>query len=383
MKYLHLVWAGLWRKPGRTVLTLLSVINAFALYAVLSGFLSMMDGAIEETRADVLIVQSRVSQIEPLPISQLQQIRGVPGVTAVTPMIIFHGTFRTQQQRVQAFGVDPDGFVAANPGAKIPPELIAALKRTRNGVLMPRNMAAAYGLKVGDTMPLRSMFWVNREDGTQTWPLKVVGVYDPEGADPIFSTASVVNFAYVDEGRTRQNNTTSIYLLRIADPDQAAMVGQAIDRLFANSPHETKTLSERQLAQDSMKQIGDLGFVVRGVVGAMFFALLFSVGSVMMQSMRERTPELAVLKTLGFTDTGVLALIMAEALTLCLAGAATGLGLATLLLPLAKSMLPIHIPVAALMLAGAGMAVGLALISGLPPAIRAMRLQVVDALAGR
>src|SRR6202030_228179 len=143
-------------------------------------------------------------------------------------------------------------------------------------------------------------------------------------------------YDYVDQGRTQSNGTASIYLVRLTDPSQASPVANRIDALFANSPDETKTESERQLVADSIKQIGDIGFVVRAIVGAVFFALLFSVGAVMMQSVRERTPELAVLKTLGFSDQGVLALILAETLILCLISAAIGLGVANLLFPLAR-----------------------------------------------
>src|SRR6185437_8720701 len=170
-----------------------------------------------------------------------------------------------------------------------------------------------------------------------------------------------------------------IYLVRLVDPTQAGAVAQRIDAQFANSPNETKTESERQLAADSVKQIGDIGFVVRAIVGAVFFALLFSVGAVMMQSVRERTPELAVLKTLGFTDSGLMSLVLAESLTFCLVSAAIGLGLAALLFPVARRLIGFNVQAGPLMLAGFGLAVLLALVSGLPPAVRAMRLQVVDA----
>ena len=169
----------------------------------------------------------------------------------------------------------------------------------------------------------------------------------------------------------------------MVDPRAAGAVGVAIDRQFANSAHETKTASERQLAADSVKQIGDIGLMVRAIMGAVFFALLFSVGAVMMQAVRERTPELAVLKTLGFTDGGVLWLILAEALVFCVFSAAIGLLLAALLFPAIKRYAGFDIHVGPVLLLGLAVAAGMAVVTGLPPALRGMRLQIVNALAGR
>jgi putative ABC transport system permease protein len=382
VKFLHLVWVGVWRKPGRALLTLASVINAFLLFGLLQGFVSGMNGAVADTHADVLVTASRVSQLEPLPISQLPTIRATPGVRAATPVIIFHGAFRTQAAvNVRGFAVDPVSFDATIPDETIPAADVAALEHTRNGVVLPARLAALFRLKVGDAMPLKSLLWVNR-DG-QAWPQQVVGVYQSNAHDTLFGAALLANFDYVDQGRTQSNGTASLYMVRVADPSAASQVASRIDAQFANSPNETKTESERQLAADSIKQIGDIGFVVSAITGAVFFALLFSVGAMMMQSVRERTPELAVLKTLGFTDSAVLTLIVAESLVMCLFAAAIGLGLAAMLFPLIRVGIGFNVHAAPVLLVGLLLAVGLALVSGLPPAIRGMRLSIVDALAGR
>ena len=384
MKYLHLVWAGIWRKPGRAVLTLLSIITAFLLFGVLQGFMSGLNSTVANSHADVMMVQNRVSQLEPLPMSMLAQIKSVPGVTAVTPLIVFHGAFRTTQPiNMRAFAVDPDAFAAAVSDEHIPPAMVEAWKHSRTGVILPAVVAAQYNLKVGDRMAFRSGFWTNR-DGTTNWPLDVVGIYKSNPKDVLFGAAVLANYDYVDQGRAQSNGTTNVFILRIADPLRAGAVAADIDHRFANSANETKTVSEQQLLADSIKQLGDIGFIVNSVVGAVFFALLFSVGAVMMQSMRERTPELAVLKTLGFTDGAILWLILAESLLLCLTAAAIGVGLASLLFPAIKaSGLAIQVRPDSLMLQGLVIAAGLAVVSGLPPAIRGMRLQIVDALAGR
>jgi putative ABC transport system permease protein len=382
MKFLHLVWAGIWRRPGRATLTLLSIVNAFLLYGLLQGFVSGIGTTVADTHADVLVTASKISQLEPLPMSELGQIRATPGVKSAAPIIIFHGGFRTAQPvNFRGFAVDPDSFAVSNPDEVIPPADIAALKRTRTGVILPANIAAFFNLKVGERMPVKSMLWSNKAGGA--WPLDVVGIYKSNPKDLFFGSSILTNYDYVDQARTQGAGTASVYLVRVVDPSQAGAVAQRIDAQFANSPNETKTESERQLAADSIKQIGDIGFVVRAIVGAVFFALLFSVGAVMMQQVRERTPELAVLKTLGFTDRAVLGLILAEALVFCLVSAGIGLGVSSLLYPLVKGLTGFNIHAGPVLLLGLVLAVALALISGLPPAVRGMRLSIVDALAGR
>jgi putative ABC transport system permease protein len=380
MKYLPLIWAGIWRKPGRAILTLLSVVNAFLLFGVLQGFSSGLNHAVAETHADVLLSLSRIST-EPLPVAQLAQIKQVQGVRAAMPMVPIISTYRTPTQIVPADAVDATQILAVDPGLTIPQSMIDALERDRTGAIVSRLLADRFGWKVGDRVPLHALNVTNR-DGSPTWPVDIVGVFSSSGGT-LFKNAMLINFDYVDQGRTSNGGTAPVFVIRINDPNQANEVAAAIDHQFANSAHETKTATVRQIAQNNLKQIGDIGLVINAIVAAVFFALLFSVGALMMQSVRERTPELAVLKTLGFTDRGLMGLILAESLTFCLVSAAIGLGIAALLFPVARQMIGFNVQAGPLMLAGFALAIVLALVSGLPPAIRAMRLQVVDALAGR
>ncbi|HEV8634473.1 MAG TPA: FtsX-like permease family protein [Chloroflexota bacterium] len=382
MKFLHLVWAGIWRKRVRAVLTFLSVVNAFILFGILQGFASGLETTIAETHADSLLTASKISQLEPLPMAAMAQIASAPGVRAVAPVTIFHSNYRTQTQFVRAFAVEPERLAAADPALTVTKAQVAALREKRTGALAPSTVAAQYGWKVGQRITLKSLFWTNR-DGTGNWPVDIVGVFPTNKDDLFFGSAILVNQAYLDEGRTTAKGTTSVYLVRVNDPKSAGSVAIAIDRLFANSAHETKTASERQIAQDSVKAIGDVGLVVRLIVGAVFFALLFSVGAVMMQSVRERTPELAVLKTIGFTDQGLLSLVLAESLIFCLIAAVIGLGLASAAAPLSRRLVGFELARGSIMSIGLAFAVLLALATGLPPAVRAMRLRIVDALAGR
>jgi len=378
VKFLPLVWAGIWRKRGRAILTLLSIVNAFLIFGLLQGLASGIDNVAKESSAAVLMTTSKVSLIEPLPMGHAAQIRNVPGVTAVTPMVIFTGTYRTPTQYVPAIAVNVDEYLAVYPKVKASAAARQAMRETRNGALVNEGIAKSYGWKVGDTVPIKSVLWVNR-DGSTTWPLKIVGIL-PKGAS---GPGVMVNYDYVDEGRSQAKGTTSFFMLKTVDPKRATQIGAAVDRLFANSPNETRTITARQMAQSQFKQIGDIALVINAIVGAIFFALLFSVGAVMAQSMRERIPELAVLKTLGFTDGGVLGLLLAETLVFCLFCAGIGLGLAEAAFPLVKQSIGFEAAAGPILFAGLGFAVALALISGLPPAVRAMRLQIVDALAGR
>lgn len=382
MKFLPLVWAGIWRKPGRAVLTLLSVVNAFLLFGLLQGFVGGLDSSVAKSHADVLLTANRISQVEPLPMSALAQIKGLPGVSAVSPVVIFHSTYRLPNQFVRGFAVDPDQLAAVDRQLTVTKAQIQALKATRSGVLVASTVAKQFGWKVGDRVPLRSIMWTNH-DGTPNWPMDIVGIYPTNADDLFFGSALLANYDYADQGRTTDNGTSSVFVVRVADPNHANQVAMAIDRLFANSAHETKTASEKQLAQDSIKQIGDVGLVVRTITGAVLFALLFSVGAVMTQSAHERGPELAVLKTLGFTDGAILRLILAESLSFCLVFAAVGLGLAAALFPLVQRFVGFDVHSGPVMALGLVIAAALALATGLPPALRGMRLQVVDALAGR
>lgn len=381
MKFIHLIWAGVWRKRGRTLLTLLSIINAFLLLGLLQGFAGGVAHAVSDTRADILVTYSRISQNEPLPIALAPRILAVDGVDALTPALVFQGTYANVRRPVRAFAVEPEQFLRIYPKMGVTAQQVAALSQTRSGALISIQMAKTYGWKTGDRVPLKSSMWPNR-DGTRIWPVEIVGVYTPIGAGA-GGNPMLLNFDYIDQGRTVANGTTSFLFMRITDPNLAGPIASKIDRLFANSPYETKTVTESQLSQDALRQIGDVQFVINAVVGAVLFALLLSVGAVISQSMRERIPEIAVLKTLGFDDGMVLRILLAETFTICMIGSLIGLGLSTLLFPLVEKTVGLQLQVSAVMIWGLLIAAVLALLAGLPPALRAQRLQIVDALAGR
>jgi putative ABC transport system permease protein len=242
-----------------------------------------------------------------------------------------------------------------------------------------------FGWKVGDKVPLHSTIWTQKSGGSLDWTFDIVGSFSVKDPTQASAQASSLLFHYelFDEARSFDKGQVGWFEERVGDPSKAAEISSRIDALFANSPNETKTQPANDFTMAFIKQFGDIGFVLRAILGAVFFTLLFLTGNTMMQSVRERIPELAVLKTLGFGDGKVLGLVLAEALMLCLIAAVIGLGLSYATLPIIKQGLQgVELSPKAL-LPGLGAAILLALIVGMPPALRAMRLNIVDALADK
>jgi putative ABC transport system permease protein len=230
-------------------------------------------------------------------------------------------------------------------------------------------------------VPLHSVIWT-QANGSSDWEFDIVGIYDAP-RDPNQAASFFFNYSYFDEARSFGKGTVGWYIVKVKDARQAMQVAAAIDKRFANSPDETKTQTEKEFAQSFIKQQGDISFIVTSILGAVFFTLLFLTGNTMMQSVRERVPELAVLKTLGFTDFAVLMLILAEALVLCLVAALIGLAIAAGIFPALESVIGEARLPADVFTLGIAVAVLLALCTGLPPAWRTTRLNIIDALAGR
>jgi putative ABC transport system permease protein len=384
MKYFPLIWASLWRKKTRTIFTLLSVVVAFLLY----GVLQTVDRAFEDpstgvTGADKLITTNKFSLTLLLPFSFEQQIRSVPGVAAVTWITWFGAYYQESKNFVFALPIDTDTYFNLHKDEFIvPADQMTAFRNDRAGAIVNVALMKKFGWKMGDKLPLHSTIWTQKADGSLNWTFDIVGTFDAKDATQANQQSSSVLFHYelFDEGRSFGKGQVGWFEERIDDPAQAAAIAAKIDALFANSPNETKTQPAKDFAIAFIKQLGDVGFVLRAILGAVFFTLLFLTGNTMMQSVRERVPELAVLKTLGFTDGKVLGLVIGEALVLCLLAAVVGLALSYAVLPIVQLGLQ-GVPLShGAQPVGLAVAVLLALIVGLPPAVRAMRLNVVDAL---
>jgi putative ABC transport system permease protein len=384
MKFLPLVWAGLWRKRVRTVLAMLSVAIAFMLYGTLDGVTAGFDHAVDRlTDATQLRTTSRVNVLTGLPFAHRARIESVPGVREVGVSTLFAGYYRELANDVSSAAIDIER-VHTMLNVEIDPEHVEAMRRTRTGAIIGPELVDRYGWKIGDRVTLTSRAWT-QANGSNDWAFDIVGVYSiPEGTFPADGNFWI-NYDYFDEARAHAKGTVHMYTILVADAAQTAEVSRTIDALFANSANETLTQTMRDFIRAQLDRIGDIDFIVNSMIGAVLFALLFVTGNTMMQSIRERVPELAVLKTYGYSDAAVTALVLAEAGVLCLTAAAAGLALAAGLFPTiydAMGVAPLPLE-ASTLLWGAGLAVAFALVSAAPPVWRLRRLKLVDALAGR
>jgi putative ABC transport system permease protein len=382
MKFLPLIWSGIWRKPGRTILIVLQVSVAFALFGVLQGMKTGVEEAIARTRADLLMVFPNVFGEPPLPVAYRDRILATPDVKAVTYADGILGTYQKPDQPVFVLGIEAsnDLWLTLIPEIfKVEQRDMEALRKTRTGVLISEEIAKQYGWKIGDRIPLTSA--TLQRDGSGNWVFDVVGIFLAH--EPGAGGYIVCDYKYLDDSRVANKGTVRNFYVVATDPRRAQATAEAIDRSFANSPSETNTNSLRENAQQGMQRIGDLNFLIRSIVSAVFAALLFSTGTLLMQSIRERTAELALLKTLGFTGRGLVFLIFAETALVCVTGALIGLALATMAFPYTAKWIPgLRMP-SIVITTGVVASALVALISAALPARRAARLRVVDALADR
>jgi len=385
MKYLPLVWATLWRRKTRTLFTLLSIVVAFLLF----GMLETVDYAFSHpdsvaTGADQLITVNKYSVTLSLPFADVKEVRAVPGVADVTWITWFGAYYQESKNFIFALPIDTDSYFHVHgKDLRVSDADMTAFRNTRTGMLVDVALMKKFGWKVGDKIPLHSTIWTQKSSGSLDWTFDIVGTFDAADPSQAAQMASNLFFHYelFDEGRAFGKGEIGWLEERITDPAKSVELSNKIDALFANSSNETKTQPAKEFTMTFIKQYGDIGFVLRAVLGAVFFTLLFLTGNTMMQSVRERIPELAVLKTLGFSDSKVLGLVIAESLLLCVLAASVGLALSYATLPIIEQGLPgVGLSTRAL-IPGIGVAVVLALLVGAPPAVRAMRLNIVDALA--
>jgi putative ABC transport system permease protein len=381
VKFLPLLWAGLWRKPTRTTLTLLSIVVAFVLFGILAGIDAGFAHALEASRLDRLFTDPRFGA--PMNISYAEQIARVPGVAVVAPRRGLYGYYRDPKDGMGVIGID-ERFFLLRPEITITPAQLATLRKTRTGAVIGVYLQNKYGWKVGDRIPLQTQ--TPQVNGSKTWTFDIVGIVDDlnyPGQNGWFLT----NYAYVDEASASGKGTIDRFLVRIKDPDRGAQIGRQIDRLFVNSAAPTRTSSEKSRSQSGLQFIGDVSLFSRAVVGAVFFMLLFVTGNTMLQSIRERVPEFAALKTLGFTDNAVLWLVIAESVLLCLMAALVGLVLARVAIPLTRPAIEDYVNLLQIgwadTLRGFALALVVALISSLYPAWQVRRLSIVTALSRR
>jgi putative ABC transport system permease protein len=386
VKHLGLVWAMLWRSRARTVLTLLSLVTAFLLLGLIQAANALFSGGNLNLSAPILITQARVSFTSPLPMRLLPRIEAVPGVESVSHSQFFGGIYREPQNFFPQFAVNPERWLRTFPECRLPAAHAEAWLASRTGVIAGRQLVDRFGWKVGDTIPLLSQIWPQK-DGSRAWQFQLAGVFDDATPGSCVRQGNMyLRYDYFDEARQFGRGAAGLFVVRIADPEQAGPIGQRIDAMFENSPDETKTQTEKDFSLNFLRQVGNLKLILYSILGAVFFAILMLTGNTMSQAVSDRIPELAVLKTIGFTDGRVLGLVLAESLFLCVLGGLAGMLLSVGAMAVLEK-LPLNFPPMnanlEVWLFAAAAAVLLSLAVGLWPALRAWRLSIVDALAGR
>jgi len=381
MKYLPLIWAGLWRKPTRALLTFLSIAIAFLLFGLLNGITFGFESVITamgDNRVRVVADNRR----DALPIAYQPQIKQIPNVRSVTLIGGWGLYYQDRKNPIRNAALGGDVRFNESGEVQIPLDQVNEFKRTRTGAVVGRKLANQYGWKVGDQIALLS--YGPKADGTNNWTFDITGIFET-GEKSDLADQLWFHFDYMDEARARGRGTTGSMVVRTTDAKHNAQVSAAIDALFANSEFPTATQSDREWQRAGIKQTLDINLMVNTMVGASLFTLLLLTGNSMMQSVRQRIPEFAVMKTMGYTDTNVLLLVVAEALVLCVTGALVGLAAAKALFPLFAKAVSLEGITMPLLVIGIGvlMATATALASATLPALRARRLSVVDALARR
>ena len=383
MNKLGLLWANLFRRRMRTLLTLLSLLVAMLLFILLRTIsLAFTDGGgFSQAGVDRLVVAAKYSIIDSLPLSALQQIQAVEGVDAVTHAEWFGGVYQDGADFFPKFPVDPEAYFDMHPEYRIDPEHLQAFINTRTGAVAPQAIAEKYSWRIGDKIPIQGDIWGKR-DGSQNWEFDLVGLYT--SAEDRAPGVLLLHYDYFDEAREYDRGSTGWFIVRLTDSGQAAEVASRIDQMFANSADPTRTSTEAEQQRQFMQQIGDIELMMNGILGAVFFTILLLTGNTMAQSLRERVPELAVLKTLGFSDAAVSALVLGEAVLLCLLGGVLGTALALLAAavigPGIEQAIGVFEVRAATVASALGLAAALGLVVGTFPAVRAKRLSIVAAM---
>jgi putative ABC transport system permease protein len=376
MKYLALVFANLRRKKVRTALTVGSFAAALFLFGLLIAVRGAFNQGVEVAGADRLIVLNRVSLIQPLPIAYRDQILQVPGVKAVTFATWFGGIYQDERNFFPQFVIDPGTWRAMYPEFRIPDAEWDAFMKDRQGCVVGQATAKRFGWKIGDRIPIQGTYVPG------TWEFNLCGIYTGTRPDDDTTQFWLRRDYFEEKAPAYWKGLVGWYVVKVANPDDAVRVVAAIDDRFANSPWETKTETEKAFAAAFVKQIGNIEFLILTVGSVVFFTLLLVTGNTMAIAVRERTGELAVLKTVGYSDVLVLWLVLGESVLLAVVGGAIGVLVAKVAAPHLQSVLSgmrVYLPPASLAF-GLLLALAVGMLAGALPALSAMRLKVVDAL---
>jgi putative ABC transport system permease protein len=381
MKFVALILSNFKRHKTRTILTMLSILVAFILFGYLAAIRQAFQMGVSVAGADRLVVRNRISLIQPLPQAYEARLEQIDGVGVATQASWFGGLYQDNRSPFGQIAVEPDEFFLIYPEYLLPPAEKEAWLKTKTGAIVGRDLAERFGWKVGDKIPIQATYNTPKTGG-DTWTFDLVGIYT--GALETTEEASMYfRHDYLDENRLRGEGLTGWYNIKLKDSKLAEQVVKAIDERFANSPYETRTETEKAFMQGFAEQMGNIGAIVTAILTAVFFTILLVAGNTMAQAVRERTSELGVLKAIGFTDAQTLAMVLIE--SLIIAGIGGGLGMLIGWLMVqggdpTNGALPVFFYPTDQLIRGVVFVILLGIVTGLLPALQAMRLNAVDAL---
>ena len=379
MKFLPLLWSSLWRKKVRTIFTLLSIFVAFLLFGLLMTIRGAFTFGVQVAGVDRLVVIHKISLIMPLPVSYKDRLISTPGVAMVSPQTWFGGVYQDPSNFFAQMAVEPEPFMKIYPEFRLPPDQAKAWLADRQGVIVGADLAKRFGWKLGDRIPLIGTIWQPKQG--QVWDFNVVGIYDGEPA--VDKTQFFFRYDFLDENRRAGQGLVGWYVVKIADASQAQQMAAKFDSMFANSSSETKTTTEKGFVEGFAKQVGDIGSIMVAILVAVLFTMLLVAANTMAQSVRERTSEVGVLKTLGFSNATILSLVLGESVLIAIIGGSLGLALSWLIVQHGDptgGMLPIFVLPSRDVAVGAALIVVLGIVAGALPAFNAMQLRITDAL---
>lgn len=378
-----LVTANLFRRPTRTILTLLSIVVAFMLFVMLRTISDAFSGDITLAGVDRLVVAPKYSVIDPLPVRQANQVRGLDGVVDVAHSNWFGGVYQDPKNFFPTYPVVPRDFFSMFAEYEVATEVVEKFQQTRTGAVAHEAIASEYGWQIGDVIPIQATIFP-KEDGSMQWEFELVGTYrQKQGEAP--NEAFLFHYDYFDEAvQPWAKGQIGWMFVRIADASRAEELASEIDTMFENSDAPTRTMSEAEYQRQFARQAGNIGLIMTIILGAVFFTIVLLTANTMVQAMRERIPELAVMKTLGFTDTQVSWLVIGEGVALCLLGGVIGIALGLAVEPVLRDAViqftgTFEVSVETVLMA-LGLAALLGLIIALVPALAAKRLAIADAL---
>lgn len=381
MRFAGLLLSNFKRHKMRTILTILSIMVAFVLFAYLGAIRTAFGYGVSVAGADRLIVRHKVSIIQLLPAKYEADIERIDGVAEATHATWFGAIYQDPKNFFAQMAVKPEEYMRMYPELLLPKEQMDAWLKTRTGAIVGRKTAERFGWKVGDKIPLMATYWRAKE-GERLWTFDLVGIYD--GAKKETDTSNFYfRHDYFEETRLMGQGLIGWYIIRVEDPKVAEDVAKRIDATFANSPAETKAETEGAFVKAFAEQAGNIGAIVIFVLTVVFFTILLVAGNTMAQAVRERTSELGVLKAVGFTDGQVLGLVLAEALLIAVVGGGVGLGLGALAVGAGdptNGSLPGFMMRMSHAIFGVVCIVLLGIATGVLPALQAMRMNPVDAL---